>query len=232
MKSLIALSMIVLLSLGASACGGAGTNTPPVSQEAANATRTGSVPATTPSGATPTRGSLKGDEDDDDTASNHTSDTKNDNDADFDNDYKNEHKGYTDSDDNSVTDYGYAASATDRQAIAALAKRYYAAAAAGDGAKACSLIDSTLAEAIPEDYGQAPGPAYLRGSKTCQAVMSLLFKHSHTQLTGAFEVTGVRVSGSSAYALLGSTTTPASYILLKRDAGVWKIDTLLAGSLP
>lgn len=175
--------------------------------------------------------SFIGDEDDDEAESGHTSTSnKYDNDADFDNDtIKN--KTYNDIDDSPIADSGEPANAAQERAITALVNSYYAAAAAGDGAKACRLIYSTLEEAIPEDYGQPPGPAYSRG-KTCAVVMSKIFAHAHRQLAGGFAVTRVRVDGKEARVLLGSKTLPASFILLRRERGAWKIYELLGQPMP
>jgi hypothetical protein len=235
MRPLLASLAIALLGVSLGACGGsgkdAGSASHASSKTAAIAAKGGaSAPgaSTTPAAAA---GSFMGDEDDDESASNRTpGDSSNDNDADFDNDtIKN--KGYYDGDDGAIRGFGNAAIAAERRAIAALVKRYYAAAAASDGAKACPLIYSTLEEAIPEDYGQPPGPAYARG-KTCAVVMSKLFGHAHSQLAGRFEVTGVRVEGREARALLGSSTVPASFVVVKRERGAWKIGALLGEPLP
>jgi hypothetical protein len=229
------LSLIVLLGVGFGACGGSGKGASSASQAtaaSAAATSKGDAPAqgvsTTPSAAV---SSFEGDEDDDETASNHTSTSNRyDNDADLDDDaIKN--KGYYDGDDSVVSASGRAASVAEERAVAAVVKRYYAAAAASDGAKACRLIYSTLREAIPEDYGQPPGPAYSRG-KTCAVVMSKTFAHSHSQLVGGLTVTGVRVEGREARVLLGSRTLPASFILVRRERGAWKISELLGQPLP
>ena len=60
----------------------------------------------------------------------------------------------------SALNYAHAASAADRRAVTALIKRYYAAATAGDGATACSMLYITLAEAVVEDYGHgSAGPS-------------------------------------------------------------------------
>jgi hypothetical protein len=233
MRSLPALVAIALLGLLVSACGGSGKGEGSASQTSSTATATAAKGAPAPGASTASSaatGSFMGDEDDDDTASNNTGNSKYDNDADFDNDTI-KSKGYYDGDDGGIRSYGHAASAADKRAIAALVKRYYAAAAASDGAKACPLMYSTLQEAIPEDYGQPPGPAYARG-KTCAVVMSKLFAHVHSRLAGAFEMTGVRVDGREARALLGSRTTPARFILATRERGAWKIDELLGQPLP
>jgi hypothetical protein len=127
--------------------------------------------------------------------------------------------------------YGHEASAADKRAITVLVNSYYAAAAADDGAKACSLIYSLFAEAIPEDYGQPPGPPELRG-KTCAAVMAKLFKHVPGQPSAVLaktKVTAVRVKGRNGYALLRSSRMPRGYIQVERELGAWKIGSLIGG---
>jgi hypothetical protein len=229
MRSLLASLAIALLGLGASACGGTGKGAGSTSQAPSKTPTTATTP-TKGGSTTPAPGSFMGDEDDDDTASNYTGNNKYDNDADFDNDTIKD-RSYYDSDDGVIRSFGHAASEAEKREVTALVKRYYAAAAASDGAKACPLIYSTLEEAIPEDYGQPPGPAYSRG-KTCAVVMSKTFEHSHSQLTGVFEVTGVRVEGREARALLGSKTVPASFVTARRERRAWKINELLGEPLP
>jgi hypothetical protein len=140
--------------------------------------------------------------------------------------------GYHDKDDSLVLGFGHPATAASLQAITAFVKRYYAAAATSDGATACSLLPSSVAHAVPEDYGQAPGPIYTRGGKTCSAVMSMLFKHFHDQLAAPIQVTGVRVKGNQAEALIGSTTMLASDIMLRREGSNWKVLALLSSTIP
>lgn len=236
MRFLLTPLAIALLGACVGACGGSGKGAGSSSQATATTAATVAKGGAAASGASTTTpsaavSSFKGDEDDDESASNHTSTSNRyDNDADFDNDaIKN--KGYYDGDDSVISASGRAASGAEERAIAALVKRYYAAAAASDGAKACRLIYSSIEEAIPEDYGQPPGPSYSRG-KTCAVVMSKTFAHAHSQLAGGFAVTGVRVEGREARALLSSRTLPASFILLRRERGAWKISELLGQPLP
>ena len=59
-----------------------------------------------------------------------------------------------------------------------------------------------------------------------------MFAHAHSQLAGGFTVTGVRVQGREAHALLGSRTLPASFVLVTRERRAWKIDELLGERLP
>jgi hypothetical protein len=156
--------------------------------------------------------------------------------VDEDNDLREDHlpvqnQSYHDGDDDLVR-FGEPASAADRRAITSVFKRYQAAAVAEDGVTACHLLYSSFAEAIPEDYGQPPGPSYLRGGKTCQAVMTMLFRHSHDELTSAFDVTGVRVVRNQGVALLGSRKAPASYLDMRRERDVWKVGALIAAPVP
>jgi hypothetical protein len=144
-----------------------------------------------------------------------------------------------DSDDGTVRRYGREPGAADAKAIAALVKRYYAAGSRGDGTAACALTVPAFAATIPYDYGQELGPAtppgaaaLLRGSKTCAAVLTLLFEHAHDQLAAPVEVTGIRLKGDYGYALVDSMTLPISRIEVGRGDGVWKVDGLLGRPLP
>lgn len=193
---------VALLSLGLTACGGASTLDGSHSTTSPSVTTTDSAPATTATSATPTSQPPKND---------------------IDNDSDNNNDDYA---------YGHAASAADRRAVTALVERYFAAAAAGDGATACPLIYSLFAEEIPELYGEPPGPPALRGS-TCAVVMSKLFKQRHRQMVAdhaTLEVTDVRVKGRRAHALL-RFETGARDLLVHREGRVWKVDEMLDSPL-
>jgi hypothetical protein len=135
-------------------------------------------------------------------------------------------------DDYEVLYYGHAADAAETHVIVGAVRRYYAAAIAGDGAMACSMLSPSMARSAPEDYGRAPGPAYLRGSKTCATVMSRLFRHVHKELTGTIRVTGVRIGGARAFALLRSQRLPYPYVSLGHEGGAWRIQQLVGGQMP
>ncbi|MGH2879519.1 MAG: hypothetical protein ACRDK4_07945 [Solirubrobacteraceae bacterium] len=232
MRWLIGVIVFAFLGAFVTACDESDRGTSSASRVSSNAMTTHSKQVVeNPSEASSLPG-LRGDEDDDDSAGVHTTDTSHDNDADFDNDSKtNEPKAYYDSDDSPIRGYGEAADPSDSRAIAALVKRYYAAAAAANGARACSLVYSLFAEAIPEDYGRGAGPAYSRGD-TCAVVLSKLFKHDHAQIPTSIVVSAVRIDGGQARALIGSKTAPAGYLTVRRERGDWKIDNLLAVQLP
>jgi hypothetical protein len=215
MKATLALLAIAISCVGMSACGSAGANHPRKT-----------------SSSTPVTGHFENDGDNDvigDADEDNGNDNDNDPSAD---DRPNDNLDYHDSDDFAILDSGHPADAADRQAVTIAVKRYYAAAAAQDATEACRLMDPAYASALPEDYGGGPGPAYLRGAKTCAAVLSLVFKRAHRQLQSTIEVTGVRVNGGHALALLGSATMPASYANLERKQGTWRIDTLIGDPLP
>jgi hypothetical protein len=140
-----------------------------------------------------------------------------------------------DSNNNRVFDYASPANPTDKRAITGLVKRYYAAAGAEDGTRACSMLYSTFAESVPEDYGRSAGPPYLRGGKTCAAVMVLLFKHLHHQLSveiPKLKVTHVRLQQHHGLAALSFGALPERQILVGREGHNWKIEMLLDSELP
>lgn len=139
-----------------------------------------------------------------------------------------------DADDQEVLGFGQRAAGAETRTVAVLVKRYYAAAVRFDGKQACSMLYSTTAEAVPEDYGEKPGPAYLRG-KTCATVMAKLFKHDRRQLSAAerkLKVTEVRVAGNRGVALLDLGAKPERHMLVHREFGVWKIGAFMDAGMP
>jgi hypothetical protein len=137
--------------------------------------------------------------------------------------------GEADDDNNHV--FGHAASDADAFAAMTLVKRYYAAAATGDGARACTLMYSILAESVPEDYGQAAGTqaAHAEG---CAAVMSKLFERLHKQLRSdraTLKVGTVRIRRREASVLLHfGGKRQAYYLALHQERGAWKVNRLIA----
>ena len=134
-------------------------------------------------------------------------------------------------DDNHISTYGNAATEPDKREITKLVERYYTAAAADDGATACSLIYSPIAKSVPEDYGQPPGPPTTRG-KTCAVVMSKVFKHVPNQLPSDFaatKVTGIRLNpnGNEGFVQLSSKAMPTGEIYVQREGPSWTIALLI-----
>jgi hypothetical protein len=132
-------------------------------------------------------------------------------------------------DDAHVLYYGFAASGAERQAITTLVKHYYAAGAAADGAKACTLLMPFVAESVAENYGHTPA---LRG-KTCAVVMSKLFAQHGKTLAGenaTLKFVAVRVEGTKALVVLSFSTLPeVRQIAARKDGASWKILQLLDG---
>lgn len=214
-----------IVTLGwASGCGASSQSkphTPHTVSSRGQATATGATAA-----ASNVRG-LKGDEDDDDSPGqpvyNHDSI-----DADGDNDITgNLGKGYYDEDDGTVRDFGHAANTGEARTYGRIAERFLAAESRADGPAACAMMKRTVASALPEEYGTGLGGRYLRGARTCAAVMSRVLKHLHGPLSHVRRVTSVRVANGSVYILLGSTNWPASYIALEREKKTWRVAGLL-----
>jgi hypothetical protein len=152
-----------------------------------------------------------------------------------DNDGDNPENTQTDSDDGSVLDFGHPADASDARQITALVKRYYAAAAAEEGARACSMLYSTFAEAVPEDYGKSPpGPSFARGT-TCPAVMTAMFKHFHSHLVARLpklQVYRVGVNERQGEVVLRFGSLPEREIHVDREGHTWKVVALIDSALP
>lgn len=129
-----------------------------------------------------------------------------------------------------MSEFGQVADPTDRSQITTLVEHYYAAAANGEGGKACGLLFFALAEAAPEKYHWAPGPRWLNGANTCQAVLTRVFHHFHAVLRLRPTVTLVRVSGKRARALLHWSKLQAGYVEAVREGSFWKLNSLLAES--
>lgn len=201
MRPLLALLVTTLLGATAVACGGAGKSASSTSLVAHN--------AIAPSRTVQSGGYLMndGDTDDDD---KHPSD-----------------KALQDDQSLFVT-YGENASPTDTRTITALVKSYLAASAAGDGAKACSLLHANLAIGLGASQGQSAQGA--RG--TCAAAMSRLLEQQRQQLAAddvpTMVVTGVYVKGDAGLAIMGFRATPENEIVLQREGPTWKIDALFA----
>jgi hypothetical protein len=132
-------------------------------------------------------------------------------------------------DDGHVLDFGHLASPSDRQASVALVKSYFAAAAAEDGAKACSLLVPAIAESVVEDYGHTEG---LTGT-TCAMVLSKLFKQHHRLLavkSSNLEIMRVGIEGTRALVAMNFSKIPEARQITERRVGsTWRIVDLLDG---
>jgi hypothetical protein len=134
---------------------------------------------------------------------------------------------YHDKDDGATTAIGSPPSAAQSQAVTSTVQRYYEIATAEHGAEGCAMLTPTLAKQVPEVYG-VEGPTYVPpATRTCAAVLHLVFKLHHAQLTAGVGVTSVRLVGNQAYAFLGSSAAAASYIVLQREGNAWRLTQLL-----
>jgi hypothetical protein len=230
-RALSAFALSVLLGLCAAGCGSSSGKALSSSHSTASTTTASAEGHTLTSTVIPPGQRLRGDGDADNPAdidgNGDLDKTDHDNDYPVPASYK-----LPDADDKAVFAYGHRPSAGASRAISSLVKRYYAIASAADGAKACSMLLPTFAASLAEDYGQPGGPSYLRGDKTCQAIMSMLFKHVHQQLAEAIQIIEVRVDGGSARVIFGSRTMPASEIFLTRAGSSWRVEQLLGQPLP
>lgn len=131
--------------------------------------------------------------------------------------------------DTSIQTYGKAAGESDKQAVAAAVKRYYAALAAGDGATACRLLSSGVSRFIVQQLvGQSPS---LR-VKGCSGILSALISRRAAASQATVEVIGVRIKQDRGFALLRSKRIPSGEIAVEREGGVWKLAAIGEGALP
>jgi hypothetical protein len=124
----------------------------------------------------------------------------------------------------------YTPTAADKRKIAVVIKRYYKVALAGDAAAGCSLLRKAFAKSIAEDYGQAPGPSFLRGAKTCVALLSKVFRHYHRELVAEvplLKVVAVQFNGEYAIAKLGFKGMTTLELPVQLEPDGWKVDELL-----
>jgi hypothetical protein len=132
-------------------------------------------------------------------------------------------------DDSGVLDFGHAADAADRQSLLVLVKRYYAAAAAENGAHACALLVPLQAEAVAEQGGESQA---LSGH-TCPVVMSKLFKLHHAVIAGkaaAMNIIALRILGDTGLVVIEFPEIyEARQIGVRRIAGNWRVFDLLDG---
>lgn len=134
--------------------------------------------------------------------------------------------------DDNIPQYGSPATGEVKRSITKLINRYYAAAAADDGKTACSLIYSSLAESVAEDYGRPPGPKYARGN-TCATVMTKLFRHmpGYPKSFTDTQVGVIRVRRNHGFAVLHAPSMPPNEIFVERERGMWRVGVLMGRKL-
>jgi hypothetical protein len=218
----LALSVAALLAIGVVACG-AGR------RDAAHAAQRMAAEAA-PTGAS-TRAALRDDGDADGASAAGGAPAGRGADADADG-YG---QGYYDWDDEHVLDYGRPARAAEAASMIAAVRRYYATAAAGDGAGACRELSAGFAASVASTYRGIPGLPK-SGARSCGTTMTALLRDLRPQLSKqrATLKTGVaRVEADGGRVLVGfEAAWPNRYLQLRRERGAWKIAELEAGALP
>jgi len=128
-------------------------------------------------------------------------------------------------DDAHILAYGSVPNATEARQLKALVTGFYAAQAAANGTKACSMLDPLTAETVAEYYGRNPD---LEGS-TCAKVLTKLYKREHRTLThksATLKIYTLRVKGNKGLALISFDAPEVRQILERRIGGVWKMAAL------
>jgi hypothetical protein len=132
-------------------------------------------------------------------------------------------------DDEKVLDFGQPADANDRQALVALVTRYFAIAAAENGASGCRMLVSFIADGLGE--GQ---PRQAQGS-SCVAVLTQIFKQHHPLLVekqATLRIIRVGVLGNRTLVVLDFPTIPeVRQISARRTDHGWKLLEPLDGIL-
>jgi hypothetical protein len=137
---------------------------------------------------------------------------------------------FPDSDDRSVFAWGRPVPGATRAAIEGVLKRYYYAAARGDGAAACQLFTPLLAHGAASEY-TLPGQSHY--FPTCAALMSAMFAQSRQELSAPISVIAVRGHrGGQARAIVASRTLRASWVFLQREGSSWRLPALSGVVLP
>jgi hypothetical protein len=214
MRQLLALLATALLGVSAAACDSAGkgagaVSTPPPSSN--NTGTAGGAAATVPVRIAQS-GSYPKDSDKDGDDKRHPANAEND-------------------DRTLFAAYAGRASPADRRAVTILVNRYYTAAAAGDAAKACSLLSSSLAAGLATSQGHSGQGDH----NTCAGPMSLLIRQQHQRLIAddvtTMVVTSVYMKGDQGLAVLSFKAMPEATIAVEREGHAWKVGALLDSGL-
>lgn len=223
------LLLLVACGLGALACAHAASPTGP----SAGSAGPGRPPVSKARDLAATQRRQLGDYDDDEWTGRSDQDNDDKPTVDGDGDLDGGRRRY-DADDQSYRTFGHAATASDRRAISALVRRYYAIAAAGDGAAACASIYVRLARSYPEALGEF-GARYLRGLRTCPAILSRMFEPNRALLAtyrARLQIGAVRVSKDIGLAFLTFRGLPTRKMEVIRERGTWKMYAALDSEMP
>lgn len=121
----------------------------------------------------------------------------------------------------SVTKYGLAASPSDEVAVRTAVESYYSALIAGEYPAACRLLSGRLLASMTRSFGKA------RGVGVCEkALMVLLGSRPGAGFSHTITVTGVRIKGDQAFALISTQTTPSGVYDMNLEHGAWKVGSI------
>ncbi len=140
--------------------------------------------------------------------------------------------GLADGDDSDLREYARSASAAETHAVAALVRRYLAAAAAADGRQACSMVLASTARTVASALAGPGGQPYARG-RDCAEVLSSIFRFYHAQLATEarlLRVVKLGLKGEEGLAVLAATPVtafPIRIMAVRRVDGAWKIEGVL-----
>lgn len=128
----------------------------------------------------------------------------------------------------SIEEFGEEAGGAAREALLTSFEGYLRAIAAGDTAKACSRLSTTVHASLEQVAGRG-----LAG-KGCAAVLSRLLAPTAGQVARAQangEVTRVRVEGSRAFVIFHAPGAELYELAMLEQGGEWKAATVSAGIL-
>lgn len=138
-------------------------------------------------------------------------------------------QGRYDTDTDADPTYGPAANAVERKAIVSLIERYYAAAAAGNGNRACSMLDPQIAETTVEEHHSSKGEPSLRGN-TCSQILSRVFAKHHRELAAdlpVLRVGWIQLQAKQAVMLVHFGPTREVIVRERRRGDGWRMNTLI-----
>lgn len=127
---------------------------------------------------------------------------------------------------------GRAADGAEEDEIAALIRRYYTLAVHERTAAACALVDPLLLESLSERDASGHGGSPL---STCVRLARRLFRQRHREIVEdlpAIELVQVRVRERRGLVLARLAGVRERLIPVRRDGGVWKMNTMLDDGSP
>lgn len=128
--------------------------------------------------------------------------------------------------DKSVTQFGQAAAGEEQKEISATVTRYYAKLSSGDANGACAMLGKGIKRQLDMMLSRAPT---LKG-KGCAGLISAFFNPRNPNAGASLSdvhVLGARVKGDRAFALISTRASRTSALLVVREGGSWKINTLV-----